>query len=187
MRRRQALVALAGASGWPVLARAASAPPRLPDARLLDQSGAEHRLRALCEVPVVIGFFYTGCSTVCPPLTAALRDLRAQLDAGAARAGLGGARLLSISVDPLSDTPPALRSYAERFGLRLGLEAGWLMLTGQPGELARVWSTFGVPVGDPEAHSALLWLGSAARGRWTRAAALTPTARLIQLLESVAV
>ena len=185
MKRRHALLALGSALAAPIWAQDASGRVRVPDVRLLDQSGAAHGLRALCEGPVVIGFFYTGCSTVCPPQTAALRALRERLDAGASR-GTARARVLSITVDPLGDSPEAIRAYARRFDVRLGLDAGWLMLTGQPAELARVWAAFGVPVGDPEAHSSLLWLGSAARGRWTRAAALTPTARLVELLGSVA-
>lgn len=185
MKRRQALQALGAAClGAPlgaVGAQGSSASVQVPDVRLLDHAGAAQRLRALCEGPVVVGFFYTGCTTVCPPQTAALRDLRQQLDRAKVRA-----RLLSISIDPLSDSPEAIRAYAQRFEVRLGLDAGWLMLTGQPAELARVWSAFGMPVRDLEAHSSLLWLGSAASGRWTRAAALTPPARLIELLGSVA-
>jgi len=146
-------------------------------------AGGAQRLRALCDRPVVVGFFYTGCSTVCPPQTAMLRALRQRLDA--APRGAPGVRLLSITVDPLGDPPEAIRAYARRFELRLGLDAGWLMLTGDAAELRRVWTAFGVPVGDPEAHSSLLWLGSA-RGRWTRASALTPTDTLVDLLRGVA-
>ena len=189
MRRRDAIAALAlacTAGGWAAPARAQDASGRVtvPDARLLDSAGATQRLRALCEPPVVIGFFYTGCSTVCPPQTAMLRALREQLDA--AHAGAPRARLLSITVDPLGDSPAAMRAYAQRFELRLGLDAGWLMLTGEAAELRRVWAAFGVPLGDPEAHSSLLWLGSASRGRWTRASALTPTDKLVDLLRKVA-
>lgn len=189
MRRRQALAALAtlGAASAglaPAWAQGASGRVVLPDARLLDQAGTLHRLQALCDAPVVIGFFYTGCSTVCPPQTAALRALRERLDA--AGAGAPQVRLLSISVDPLGDSPEALRIYAQRFELRLGLQAGWLMLSGELAELRRVWAAFGVAAGDPETHSSLLWLGSAPRGRWTRAAALTPTPKLVELLQRVA-
>ena len=74
MRRRDAFAALASAcaGGWAAPARAQDASGRVtvPDARLLDSAGTTQRLRALCEPPVVIGFFYTGCSTVCPPQTA---------------------------------------------------------------------------------------------------------------------
>ena len=187
MRRRGALATLgaACAGGWAAPARAQGDSSRVtvPDARLLDQAGGAQRLRALCDRPVVVGFFYTGCSTVCPPQTAMLRALRQRLDA--APRGAPGVRLLSITVDPLGDPPEAIRAYARRFKLRLGLDAGWLMLTGDAAELRRVWTAFGVPVGDPEAHSSLLWLGSA-RGRWTRASSLTPTDKLLDLLRGVA-
>lgn len=187
MRRRDALATLgaACAGGWAAPARAQDDSSRVtvPDARLLDQAGGAQRLRALCDRPAVVGFFYTGCSTVCPPQTAMLRALRQRLDA--APRGEPGVRLLSITVDPLGDPPEAIRAYARRFELRLGLDAGWLMLTGDAAELRRVWTAFGVPVGDPEAHSSLLWLGSA-RGRWTRASALTPTDTLVDLLRGVA-
>ena len=191
MIRRRLLLTNAGATGLgglglPAWAQQAAGLPRVPEARLLDQAGTPHSLRALCDRPVVIGFFYTGCATVCPPQTAALRALRAELDAGAALPLAQRVRLLSITVDPLGDPPEVIRAYARRFDVTLGLPAGWLMLTGQGSELARVWKAFDVPLGDPEAHSALLWIGSPAQGRWTRAAATTPTARLAELVRSVA-
>lgn len=186
--RRRCLQALAAAAcaGLGVPTARAQAAPRapLPDAGLLDQDGAPHRLRALCDTPVVVGFFYTGCSTVCPPQTAALRALRERLDARSAAARR--VRLLSISVDPLGDSPAALRDYARRFDLRLGLAAGWLLLTGSAGELARTWRAFDVPVADPDAHSSLLWLGDVRTARWTRASALAPTERLLELMRQVA-
>lgn len=92
---------------------------------------------------------------------------------------------MSISVDPLGDSPEAMRAYARRFDLRLGLAAGWLMLTGAPHELARAWKAFDVPVGDPSAHSSLLWLGANRPNRWTRANALTPAERLVDLIRQV--
>lgn len=110
MKRRAALMVACGAwAAWPL--RAASAPdstsrPRVPDARLTDQDGRSRSLRALCDRPVVIGFFYTGCSTVCPPQTAALRALRERLDAQA------GA--------PERCRPHAVRPGAKTIGARAG-------------------------------------------------------------------
>ena len=54
------------------------------------------------------------------------------------------------------------------------------------GELARTWRAFDVPVADPDAHSSLLWLGDARTARWTRASALAPTERLLELMRQVA-
>ena len=191
MRRRgfMAVACAVALHGWSRAAAARSDGGRvlLPDVRLRDHAGGLHRLRALCEGrPVVVGFFYTGCSTVCPPQTAALRALRERLDDAATAAALRRTLLLSISVDPLADSPQAISAYAQRFELRLGRDAGWLMLGGDLAELRPVWAAFGVPAGDPEAHSSLLWLGGGRQGPWTRASALAPTARLVALLEGLA-
>lgn len=187
MNRRACLAALAAtAVGTP--ARAADAGPRVPEVTLLDHTATPHALRALCAGPVVIGFFFTGCASVCPLQTASLRTLRQTLDAPAGRAAAGprSPMLLSISVDPLGDSPAALREHARRFDVRLGLHAGWLMLTGAPADLAPVWRAFEVPVGDPQAHPSMLWLGDAGTGRWTRAPATTPPQRLLALLREQA-
>jgi protein SCO1 len=155
--------------------------PRVPDVVLQDHTGASHALGSLCRRPVGISFFYTGCASICPPQTAAMRALRARLDAAAVQADDRSPLLLSISLDPLGDSPDALRAYATRFGARLGLDAGWLMLTGAPRSLERVWRSFDAPVGQPADHTALLWVGDATAGKWTRASALSPTARLVDL------
>lgn len=183
MRRRTCLAALAAASAVPRL-HAAAGGPVVPDVTLLDHTAAPRALRALCAGPVVIGFFFTGCASVCPVQTASLRALRQALDApgGRAAAGPRATLLLSISVDPLGDSPAALRAYAQRFGVSLGMDAGWFMLTGAPADLAPVWRAFEVPVADAQAHPSLLWLGDARTGRWTRAPAATPADRLLALL-----
>ncbi len=155
--------------------------PRVPDVVLQDHTGQSHALGALCRRPVGISFFYTGCASICPPQTAAMRELRAQLDAAAVQANGRSPLLLSISLDPLGDSPDALRAYAKRFGAHLGLDPGWLMLTGEPRALERVWRSFDAPVGQPADHTALLWVGDATAGKWTRASALSPTARLVDL------
>lgn len=176
-----------GSAGEPAPANAQGL--RVPDVRLLDHRGQPQPLAELCRQPVLLAFFYTGCASVCPPQTAALRALRERLDAaavggvGAAGAERRPAMLLSISLDPLNDTPEALARYAARFGVRLGRDAGWLMLTGERAQLKPVWRTFDAPENAAAEHSALVWVGDAGRGRWTRASALSPTAALLALLQ----
>jgi len=91
MRRREAVAALgsACAAGWAAPARAQDASGRvaLPDARLLDQAGGAHRLRALCDRPVVVGFFYTGCSTASSGRTGRGRPLGPHPSHGRGRLG----------------------------------------------------------------------------------------------------
>lgn len=187
MKRRQ-LLALAGSSALLSTASALaqsrwiSPGPRVPDVELLDHTEQPHALRPLFAVPTVVSFFYTGCASLCPPQTAALRELHRRLHAAPAESGARAPLLLSITLDPLSDTPQALREYAERFAVHLGRESGWLMLTGDARALSRVWTAFDAPVDRPAEHTSMLWIGDAARHRWTRASALTPTDRLLDLL-----
>jgi protein SCO1/2 len=49
-------------------------------------------------------------------------------------------RFVSISVDPLSDTPERLRAYAAKFGVDI---PGWSFLTGAPGQIDDVVRRFG--------------------------------------------
>ncbi len=170
---------------WPVAAAAGNwlPPPALPDVALLDHTGQSLRVRDLLrDRPVVVNFFFTGCATVCPPQTALLRQAAA---AWRERPALNRALVVSISVDALGDGPLQLRAYGERFQLPLGVQQGWVLLSGAVGPLKQVLAAFEVPPGRPDDHPALLWLGDNSRGRWTRASALNPPATTTRLLEEL--
>lgn len=158
-------------TGW-------TAGPAIPRVTLLDAGGRGWPLRDLmAEGPVLVGFFFTGCGTVCPLQTATMQAVQQEL----ARRGTP-ALLLSISLDPLGDSPAAMRRYAGQFGLDLGREAGWLMLTGPPEALAPVWAGFGEGAGAAADHTAMLWIGQPQHRRWTRVGAMAPPERIADLL-----
>jgi protein SCO1/2 len=127
----------------------------------------------------IYNFFFTGCNTVCPPQTALLREAVQQVRA---RRDLRSALFVSISVDPLGDGPVQLRSYAERFGLSLGLQAQWVMLTGTPPSMTKTLAAFNQPQTRPGEHSSFLWLGNQRSQRWTRTSSLNAPASLVQLI-----
>ncbi|MBV1796531.1 SCO family protein [Siccirubricoccus sp. G192] len=156
---------------------------RLPPVALVDQSGRRWPLAELGRRrTVLVSFFFTGCTSICPPQTAALDELRGELARRSALDTEAGPLLLSISLDPTGDTPEAMRGYAERFGIALGLERGWLMLGGEPAALARVWSAFEVPGGGPDSHLAFFWIGRTSSRVWRRVSAFEPPERLAALL-----
>lgn len=68
----------------------------------------------------VLDFVYTECTETCPTQSLAFAQLQREFAAEA------GFRLVSITVDPVHDTPAVLRGYAERYGAR----ERWLFLTG---------------------------------------------------------
>lgn len=189
MRRRSfssACLCLAAAPlAWSGLAAASKwlPPPALPDVALLDHLGQSLRVRELLrDRPVVVNFFFTGCATVCPPQTALLRQAAASWRG---RPALNRALVVSISVDALGDGPQQLRAYGERFQLPLGVQQGWVLLSGAGGPLQQVLKAFEVPAGRADDHPALLWLGDTRRGRWTRASALNAPATTTRLLEEL--
>jgi cytochrome oxidase Cu insertion factor (SCO1/SenC/PrrC family) len=96
-----------------------------PSFTLIDQLGRPVSDAELRGKVVVADFIYTTCTDICPALTAQMGALRTRL---AAEGLLGDdVMLLSISVDPMRDTPEVLRAYSEPFAAE---PANWLFLTG---------------------------------------------------------
>jgi len=73
----------------------------------------------------VADFVFTRCPDICPVLSTRMASLQEALN-GKLAAGDAPVRLVSISVDPLHDTPETLAAYADHY------HAGpdWLFLTG---------------------------------------------------------
>lgn len=145
------IVLLASTCGGPGDAEELPVLWEAPDFALADQSGDTLRTEELRGTAWVTHFFFTSCEGVCPATTARMRTLR---DSLAADDRLGEeVRLVSISVDPARDTPPALRSYAERFGGSPPSE--WAFLTGSSPEAIRrlLQDGFKVTAGRPPADA----------------------------------
>ena len=157
--------------------------PRLPPVILSDHEGRRWPFAELARRrPVAVSFFFTGCTTLCPPQTMAMANLQEELGRRIPLDGESSPLLLSVSLDPLGDTPQAMQDYAGQFGLSLGPRRGWLLLTGEPQALARVWAAFEAAGNRPEDHTAMLWLGQPGGRRWRRASALAAPETLADLL-----
>jgi len=154
--------------------------PPWPDVELLDQDGRRvHFYSDLVRGKrVAINFIFTTCTTICPPMGANFERLQALLGA---RAG-ADVRLVSISIDPATDTPERLKDWGARFHAG----PGWTLLTGPREELDRLLKAMGVFAADPASHAPILLLGDDRTGRWTRAYGLAPPAKIVQLLDGLA-
>jgi protein SCO1/2 len=169
---------LAGDGGRQWLAN----PPDVPDVRLIDSKQIEHRLRdLLAEQAVVVGFFYTHCSTVCPVQTSTFKALQRRLLARPEKA-----LLISITLDPVNDSASAIQDYATKFKVSLGVDQRWLMLTGDGTALEPLWKAFELDSGPPEQHASALWVGSMRTGRWVRLDGLVSADELLAWLEASA-
>lgn len=135
---------------------------KLPDTVLTDHNGKAVRFKAdaMADRLVVINFVYTTCTTVCPVQSALFADLQQRLGE---RAGKDVA-LISVSVDPLRDTPPRLKEFAARY--KAG--PGWRFLTGSRQAVDEVLKAFDVYTPNFADHPAAVLVGDPRSGEWVR-------------------
>jgi protein SCO1/2 len=122
------------------------AQPALGDVSLVDQDGQATTLRDALDtdLPVLVNFIFTTCTTICPVMSTGFSQFLEEL--GPARDRV---RLVSISVDPDNDTVDALRRYARRYG---GADQ-WRLLTGTREASVAAQRAFGAYRGDKMNHA----------------------------------
>ena len=90
-------------------------------------------------------------------------------------------RLLSISVDPVNDTPARMKEYAARFHAK----PGWYLLTGSKENVEAVLRKLGQWVDEPSDHQTLFLIGNDRTGLWKKAFALAPADQVLPVIDSV--
>ncbi|MDE0033239.1 MAG: SCO family protein [Deltaproteobacteria bacterium] len=112
----------------PALERLARYGPA-PDFSLVERSGRAVSARDLRGQIWIADFIYTKCQDTCPLQSRAMAALQSDLKAH------GEVRSVSITVDPLTDTPALLSQYADRYGAD---PERWLFLTGELQQIRRI-------------------------------------------------
>jgi protein SCO1 len=150
----------------------------IPDVELLDQNGRKvHFYTDLVKGhTVVINFIFTTCTTICPPLGATFARLQKEL----AEKGSGDVRFISISVDPVTDTPERLKAWGAKF------HAGesWTFVTGNKPQIDELLNALGASTARREDHSPTILIGNDANGTWTRTYGLSNVSQIVQLINS---
>ncbi len=108
----------------------------------------------------LINFIFTTCQGVCSPMTANLARVQNYLGEQMGNQVV----IISISVDPLTDTPERLKTYAEKFKVK----PGWYFLTGKKENLDWVLYKLGGYVEDKATHTSVLIVGNEATGEWMK-------------------
>jgi protein SCO1/2 len=125
---------------------------------------------------VLINFMFTTCEGICPPMTATLAKVQQLL----------GDRnkdvtMISISVDPLTDTPERLKAYATRFNA----QPGWYFLTGDKPNVDLVSQKLGGYVKEKAEHNAILLVGNVRTGEWKKVYALSRPSQIAEIVNSM--
>lgn len=152
---------------------------QVPDVVLVDQDGNDVRFYSelIAGKMVVINFVFTTCTTICPPMGANFARLQRELGELAGNE----VYLISVSVDPVVDTPPRLKAWRDQFKPA----PGWTMVTGPKAQVDEVLKALRVFTPDKLDHSPTLLLGNDNTGDWTRAHGLTPPATLAELVREM--
>jgi cytochrome oxidase Cu insertion factor (SCO1/SenC/PrrC family) len=151
----------------------------IPDVEVLDQNGNQlHFYSDLIKgKTVAINFIFTNCTTICPPLAATFARVQKEMGDKVGR----DVHFISISVDPLTDTPERLKAWGAKF--KAG--PGWTFVTGDKQEIARLLSALGASVSRREDHSPAVLVGNDLKGVWTRTYGLAKTTQMVGLILNV--
>lgn len=166
-------------SGTQTAAEPSPAQKYFSDVVLLNQDGEKMRFYSdvLKGKTVIINAFFTTCTSVCPPMN---RNLEKVQEALGDRLGKD-VFIVSISVDPVTDTPPRLKEYSRKFHAR----PGWLFLTGKKENVDWALYKIGQYVEEKDDHTTGIIIGNEATGLWKKAFGLAKAAELTEIVRSV--
>jgi protein SCO1/2 len=150
------------------------------DVNLVDQDGRTLRFYSdlLKGKTVIANAFFTTCTGVCPPMN---RNLEMVQNALGDRLGRD-VFIVSITVDPITDTPERLKEYAKRFHAK----SGWTFVTGQKENVERALYKLGSYVANKDDHTTIIIIGNEGTGLWKKAFGLAKADQLLKLVYEVA-
>lgn len=149
------------------------------DVVLVNQNGEKMRLYSdlLKGKVVVIDFFFSTCQGSCLPLNRNLQKIQEALGDHVGKE----VYLISISVDPTTDTPAKLKEYAKN----LNAKQGWYFLTGEKANVDFALRKLGQYVDDKQDHTNIFIIGNERTGLWKKAFGLAKSDELVKVVESV--
>src|SRR5262249_43179778 len=92
---------------------------RVENITLTNQLGATVSLDEIQGRVIVADFFFTHCPSICPILTKSLKKLQdaIKLKDDLHRVDTSFVQFLSFSIDPVRDSVPVLKKYADKYGV----------------------------------------------------------------------
>jgi len=113
----------------------------VPNASFVDQNGRKRDIESFRGSAVAVTFIYTKCPlpTFCPLMDRHFKVIQDKIQATPSL----DVKLLSISFDPVTDTPPVLRRHARELGADPKI---WTFFTGDRDEIDHFAARFGVTV-----------------------------------------
>ncbi|MHC8354700.1 SCO family protein [Pseudomonas sp. LB3P81] len=147
------------------------------DTPLQDQNGETLRFYsdALQNRVVLLNVIFTRYTDACPLITRKLKEVR-ELRGDEA----DGITFISLTSDPLRDTPAVLKAYTLKQGVN---GPHWLFLTGDKAQMDLVLGRIGQIGPMPEQHSTQLIVGDVANKRGSKIRPDAPAVAIAQRLQ----
>lgn len=149
------------------------------DVELTNQRGQKVRFYSdlLAGKTVVINTFYSTCTSICPVMAGTFKKIQADLGDRLGRDVI----LISVSVDPETDTPARLRDYAKS----MGAKPGWIFVTGKRENVDAALGRLGMRAASKEDHTAVMIIGNEPKGLWKKAFGLARSEDIVKMVEEV--
>ena len=166
----------------PISARTRLQQQHLPNISLVTHEGKSVRLYddLVKDKVVTLNFFYTGCTDICPTVTANLAAAQVLLGDQVGR----DIFMYSFTLNPEWDDVKAIRHYREAF--KAG--PGWTFLTGKPDDLEKLRKAIGFRLPDPakdqdkEQHIGNIRYGNEPRMLWAACPGMAHPAYIAETL-----
>lgn len=152
----------------------------LPNVDVVDHNGRKLKFfdDLIAGKIVVISFIYTSCRSVCPLAISRLRDARDRLGED----GRAKISFISISIDPIPDTPQKLALHAAAFNI----DGGWTFITGDPANIDLIRDRLGERSGAAIAqHKNEVLMFNDETGAWSRDSAFSDLSVLAMNIRSM--
>jgi Uncharacterized protein SCO1/SenC/PrrC, involved in biogenesis of respiratory and photosynthetic systems len=149
------------------------------DVELTNQNGEKMRLYSdlIAGKTVVVNSFYTTCVGVCPIMAGTFKRIQTALGDHIGKDLI----LISVTVDPETDTPARLRDYAKS----MSAKPGWYFLTGKKENVEAALHKLGLLVDGKENHKAVIVIGNEPKGVWKKAFGLASSEDIVKMVQEV--
>ncbi len=134
---------------------------QIPEVTLINQSGQPVALKDYleCELPLMLEFAYTSCTTLCADQSVKFSNLQHRLGSKA-----DTVRLVSISIDPETDRPDVLQAFLVNYQAL----PGWDFLTGTVEDIQQVMQAFDISPTNMISYDSALLMRQPRTGEWSR-------------------
>ncbi len=157
----------------------ATAAPTIPNVEVVNQNGTPLKFYddLIKDRVVAINFVFSSCPTICPLMEVNFQQLQQALKDSPQK----GTQLISVSVDPVTDTPARLKQWSRKFGA----EDGWSFITGEKNTIVGLLKKMEVFTADIDLHPSFILMGDDATGRWKRVNSLASASVLASELQKL--